>query len=278
MADDEPSEDVHALARPAAGRPLVEGEPVLLVDDKDRKYLLHLRADGMFKYHHGTLPHGDVIGALDGSTLHSSNGSPLIAMRPRLADYILKMKRGAQVVYPKDVGAILMYADIFPGLTVLEAGTGSGALTMALTRAVGPNGRVVSCELRDDHATHGHKTIRKGLGGIPDWLELRVADVVDVIAEVQPDRLVLDLPEPWAVIPVAADHLRSGGVACFYLPTVPQIQETHRALEETKSFIDIETFEILLRTWNIKGRSVRPDHTMVGHTGFLTVARRISSS
>ena len=235
------------------------------------------RADGVFSYHNGTLAHAELIGTPDGTTLRSSNGSPLIALRPRLADYVLKMKRGAQVVYPKELGAILMYADIYPGLTVLEAGTGSGALTMALTRAVGPSGRVVSCEIRQDHAKHGHKTVAKGLGGIPGWLDLRIGDVADEIGDVQPDRLILDLAEPWHVIPLAAQYLRPGGVACFYLPTVPQLQETHRALDETEAFVEVETFEILLRTWNIKGRSVRPDHSMVAHTGFVTVARRVAT-
>ena len=275
MAEAEPTADQGGLPE---GRPFTEGEPVLLFDEKHRRYLLHLRADGTFSYHNGTLAHTDLIGLTDGSTILSSNGSPLIAVRPRLADYILKMKRGAQVVYPKEIGAILMYADIHPGLTVLEAGTGSGALTMALTRAVGPTGRVVSVEVREDHARHGRKTVEKGMVGVPDWLDLRVGDVADVIEEVAPERLVLDLPEPWQVIPPAAHHLRPGGVACFYVPTVPQLQETHRALDETGAFIDVETFEIMLRTWNIKGRSVRPDHSMVGHTGFLTTARRIAPS
>ena len=142
------------------GRPFADGEPVLLFDEKHRKYLLHLRSDGVFSYHNGTLAHSELIGLADGATILSSNGSPLIAVRPRLADYILKMKRGAQVVYPKEIGAILMYADIHPGLTVLEAGTGSGALTMALTRAVGPTGRVVSVEVRDDHARIGRCAMR----------------------------------------------------------------------------------------------------------------------
>lgn len=266
------------MSDPATGAPLAEGEPVLLFDEKHRKYLLHLRADGVFSYHNGTLPHADIIGAGDGSTLKSSNGSPLIALRPRLTDYILKMKRGAQVVYPKELGAILMYADVFPGLAVLEAGTGSGALTMALARAVGPTGRVVSCERREDHARHGHKTIRKGLGGIPEWLDLRVGDVIDALPEVQPDRLILDMPEPWRIIPHAAEHLRPGGVACFYVPTVPQLEEIHRTLDEAGTFLDTETFEIMMRTWNISGRSVRPDHNMVAHTGFLTVTRRVTRS
>jgi tRNA (adenine57-N1/adenine58-N1)-methyltransferase len=254
-----------------------EGDPVLLFDDKDRKYLLHLRTEGVFHYHHGSLAHSALIGAGDGSRHVSSNGSPLIAIRPRLVDYVLKMKRGAQVVYPKELGAILMYADIYPGLTVLEAGTGSAALTLALARAVGREGCVVSCEIREDHAAHGRKTIKKAMGGIPDWVDLRVADVMDVIADVFPDRLVLDIPEPWTVIKAAGQHLRPGGVGCFYVPTVPQLEETHKALDESSSFIDVESFELMLRTWNVKGRSVRPDHNMVGHTGFLTVARRIDA-
>ena len=258
------------------GSRLAEGDPVLLFDEKHRKYLLHLRADGVFSYHNGTLAHAALIGAHDGVTVYSSKDAPLIVIRPRLADYILKMKRGAQIVYPKEIGAILMFADIFPGLTVLEAGTGSGALAMALTRAVGPSGQVVSCELREDHAKHGHKTVSRGLGGIPEWLELRIGDVAEEIANVRPDRLVLDIPEPWSIIPEAATHLRPGGIGCFYVPTVPQIQEIHRALDESEVFIDVETFELLLRTWNVKGRSVRPEHSMIGHTGFITIARRIS--
>lgn len=259
----------------ADGRPFEEGEPALLIDAKGRKYLLHLRSAGVFQFHLGHLPHAEVIGSPDGSRFVSSKGASLIALRPRLGDYILKMRRGAQVVYPKDLGAILMYADIYPGLTVVEAGTGSGALTMALTRAVGPTGRVVSCEIREDHAAHGRGAIVRRFGHIPDWLELRVGDVLDAVAEEEHDRLLLDLPEPWHVIPAAAATLRSGGIVCSYVPTVPQLQQLHAALDATGRFLDVETFEVLLRTWNVTGRSVRPDHGMVGHTGFVTVGRLI---
>ena len=258
-----------------AGRPFEEGEPALLFDSKGRKYLLHLRSDGIFRFHLGDLPHAEVIGSPDGSRFLSSKGASLIALRPRLGDYILKMRRGPQVVYPKDLGAILMYADIHPGLTVIEAGTGSGALTMALTRAVGPSGRIVSCERREDHAAHGRATIVRNFGRIPDWLELRVGDVLDTITEFEYDRLVLDIPEPWRVIPAATRRLRTGGIVCSYLPTVPQLQQLHDALDDTGRFLDVETFEVLIRTWNVTGRSVRPDHGMVGHTGFVTVGRCI---
>lgn len=251
----------------------------MLIDARGRKYLLHLRSTGVFQFHLGNLPHADVIGSPDGSRFVSSKGASLIALRPRLGDYILKMRRGAQVVYPKDLGAILMYADIHPGLAVIEAGTGSGALTMALTRAVGPTGRVVSCEIREDHAAHGRKTIVRRFGHVPDWLELRVGDVVEAVVEDEAedgyDRLLLDIPEPWRVIPAATGSLRTGGIVCSYVPTVPQLQKLHEALDATGRFLDVETFEVLLRTWNVTGRSVRPDHGMVGHTGFVTVGRLI---
>ena len=247
----------------------------MLIDGRRRKYLLHLRSTGMFQFHLGNLPHSDIIGSPDGSRFVSSKGAPLVALRPRLGDYILKMRRGPQVVYPKDLGAILMYADIHPGLAVIEAGTGSGALTMALTRAVGPTGRVVSCEIREDHAAHGRKTIVRRFGHVPDWLELRVGDVLEAVAEEEYDRLLLDIPEPWRVIPAATGNLRTGGIVCSYVPTVPQLQKLHEALDATGRFLDVETFEVLLRTWNVTGRSVRPDHGMVGHTGFVTVGRFI---
>ena len=259
----------------AAGRPFEAGEPALLIDDKGRKYLLGLRADGMFHYHMGTLAHAELIGTPDGARLRSSKGAPLIALRPRLGDYVLKMRRGPQVVYPKDLGAILMYADIHPGLTVIEAGTGSGALTMALTRAVGPAGRVVSCEIREDHAARGRSSVSRRFGEVPEWLELRVGDVSDAAAQIEHDRLILDLPEPWRVIPAAVEGLRTGGIVCCYLPTVPQLEKLHRALDDSGRFADTETFEVLVRTWKVSGRSVRPDHGMVGHTGFLTVGRFI---
>ena len=257
------------------GRPFQEGEPALLFDGKGRKYLLHLRGDGVFQFHLGNLPHAEIIGSPDGSRLVSSKGASLIALRPRLGDYILKMRRGAQVVYPKDLGAILMYADIHPGLTVIEAGTGSGALTMTLARAVGPTGRVVSFEIREDHAAHGRRAIVRQFGNVPDWLELRVGDVLETVGELEHDRLLLDIPEPWRVIPTATGSLRTGGIVCSYVPTVPQLQKLHDALDATERFLDVETFEVLFRTWKVAGRSVRPDHGMVGHTGFVTVGRCI---
>ena len=165
-----------------------KGDHCLLTDAKGRTYLLTLEEGAVFHFHNGMLSHDDVIGQPDGSMVTSSLGGRLVAVRPRLADYILNMRRGAQVVYPKDLGAILVWGDIAPGMTVLEAGTGSGALTMALVRAVGPEGRVVSVERRDDHASHAREALSQFFGGIPPTLDLRVGEVADHLAEVAPDR------------------------------------------------------------------------------------------
>ena len=255
--------------------PFRYGEPCLLVDGKGRHYLLALRDGGEFHFHGGKLDHAEIVGAVEGTALHSSAGQRLVPLRPRLADYILSMKRGPQVVYPKDIGPILVWADVAPGMTVLEAGTGSGALAMALARAVGPTGRVVSVERREDHARHGRKSVERYFGGVPGHLELRIGDVEEAVADVGPDRLILDVPEPWHVVGPAGEHLAPGGVFCAYVPTVPQVQQLRDALRSARRFIEIDTFEVLHREWSVEGRSVRPAHQMVGHTGFITVARRV---
>ncbi len=254
------------------------GDQCLLIDGKKRRFLLRLREGGAFHSHHGVIDHDALIGMEDGSRVTSTGGAEFIALHPRLSDYVLKMKRGAQVVYPKDLGPILVYADIAPGSVVLEAGTGSGALTLGLLRAVGPTGRVVSVERREDHAEHAVQTITRWLGEIPDNLELRVGEVEQHIADVRPDRIVLDVPEPWHTATAAVDGLRGGGVFCAYVPTVPQLQQTVEALRSSGTYEDILAFEALLRTWNVQGRSVRPDHQMVGHTGFICVARKVAPS
>ena len=254
-------------------RPLREGELALLIDGKGRKFMVLLHSSRRFEFHMGVVPHADIIGQPEGTLLRSSRGAGLRLLRPRLADFILKMKRGAQVVYPKDIGPILMWADIAPGMTVVEGGTGSGALAMALARAVGETGRVVSAEVRHDHASHAKKMITRWFGEVPPHLHLYRGTVEDAIAEVNPDRVVLDVPEPWHAAAVAAVAQPPGGVFCSYLPTVPQVQKLVEEMKASRSYCETEVFEALHREWNVYGPSVRPRHQMVGHTGFIVVSR-----
>jgi tRNA (adenine57-N1/adenine58-N1)-methyltransferase len=193
------------------------------------------------------------------------------------------MPRGAQVIYPKDLAVIPMWADIYPGARVFEAGVGSGALTMALLRAVGDRGCVVSYEMREDFAATATKNIERFMGKVPNhFLQIRDAyegiEIGEGTSSWMFDRVVLDLPEPWRVVPHAARALRSGGLYLSYVPTVPQVMQTVQALEQSRVFAMVQNFETLLRTWNIKGRSVRPDHRMVAHSGFITVARKVEKN
>jgi tRNA (adenine57-N1/adenine58-N1)-methyltransferase len=254
--------------------PFEPGERVLLIDEKRRRFLIRLQPGASFHFHGGIVAHDTILGSEEGIAVRSSLGARLICLRPRLADFILKMPRGAQVIYPKDIGAILMYADIAPGTRVLEAGTGSGALTLALCRAVGPAGRVVSYELRPEFQRKASGNLETFLGKVPPWLELREGDVRDAAALQETfDRVVLDLPEPWAVLAEVRSALRAGGILCCYLPTTNQVQQARLAMEAA-GFAELETSEVLVRTWHVTERSVRPDHRMVAHTGFLTVGRR----
>jgi tRNA (adenine57-N1/adenine58-N1)-methyltransferase len=260
---------------------LQPGEKVLLIDSRGRRYLLTLATGKQFHSHAGSLDHDDVIGLPEGSIVKTSGGAKLTVYRPTLADFVLKMKRGAQVVYPKDVALILVYADVFPGATVVEAGTGSGSLTLALARAVGETGRVISYELREDH--HGQATANlaawyEGSGAKPENVELRVGDVFsDLEDDVVADRMVLDLPEPWHAVGTATTRLRPGGILCCYLPTVPQVSQLVETMRRG-GFGRIETMESLVRTWNVDGQSVRPDHRMVAHTGFVVTGRKLAST
>jgi tRNA (adenine57-N1/adenine58-N1)-methyltransferase len=258
------------------GAPFEAGERVLFVDQRDRQYLVKLQAGGTFHTHSGTLPHDDVLGRAEGTRFETSAGMVLTAFRPRFADFVLKMPRGAQVVYPKDLGPILTYADIHPGARVVEAGTGSGALTIALCRAVGPDGRIVSYEAREEHRDRAMQNVEAFFGKVPDTLEMRLGDVADVGgAGERFDRAVLDLPEPWGPLDALRAVLEPGGVVCAYLPTTIQVQQLVLALP-ARGFLHLETFEVMRRGWHVAERSVRPDHRMIGHTGFLTIARRLA--
>jgi len=251
-----------------------DGDRVHLVDRKGRQYALTLKAGDIFQFSGETIAHDALIGQPDGSLVTLSRGRPMLALRPTLSEYVLKMPRGAQVLYPKDLGVILQWADVYPGARVFEAGTGSGALTMALLRAVGDRGHVISYEAREDFARTAMKNIERYLGPAHNFT-LRQRNAYEGIEETDVDRVVLDLPEPWQVVPHAAGALRSGGVYLSYVPTIPQVMQTVEALHRAQVFSMIQTFETLLRTWNVEGRSVRPDLRMVAHSGFLTVARKV---
>jgi tRNA (adenine57-N1/adenine58-N1)-methyltransferase catalytic subunit len=255
-------------------RPFEPGDRALLTDDRGRRFLVRLQPGGAFHFHGGIVPHDLVLGSEEGIVVHSSMGARLACFRPTMADFVLKMPRGAQVVYPKDLGAILVFADIAPGTRVLEAGTGSGALTLALGRATGPEGAVVSYELRPEHQAKAEANLETFFGKVPPWVELRPGDVREVASTGETfDRAVLDLPEPWAVLPEVAAALHPGGLLCAYLPTTNQVQQAALALE-AGGFAEVTTFEVLVRHWHVTERSVRPDHRMVGHTGFLVQGRR----
>lgn len=254
-------------------RTFAEGDQVLLIDSKKRRYLVTLARGGEFHTHAGVIAHDDLIGAAEGASFRSNRGASMLAIRPTLADFVLKMPRGAQVIYPKDLGPILMLADIFPGARVLESGVGSGALSMTLVRA----GAVVrGYELREDFANRAVKNVATFLGA--DALERYVVeqrDVYEGIDEADLDRVVLDLPEPWRAVKHAAGALHRGGVLVAYTPQITQAVQLREELTGA-GFGMVDTIEVLNRGWHIEGQSVRPDHRMVAHTGFLTSARLLS--
>lgn len=252
------------------------GERVLLIDHKNRRHLVSLKPGEVHHFHTGTLPYDDIIGRPEGSTVRTSLGARLTVIRPTLAQYVIKMRRGAQVIYPKDIGPILMLADIGPGDRVFESGIGSGALTIAMLRAIGPTGCIIAYEMREDFAARARKNIEEffgapvGSAGVPLTMELR--DSYEGIDERDLDKVVLDLPEPWQLVKHAEEALRPGGIFLSYLPTIGQVARLGEELEGSR-FAMVETLEVLQRTWHVKDPSVRPDHRMVAHTGFLTHAR-----
>jgi tRNA (adenine57-N1/adenine58-N1)-methyltransferase len=254
--------------------PFEPGDRVVLIDQRGRTYLFSLQTAGTYHTHSGTLPHGALLGHPEGTRVETSGGMVLTGFRPRFADYALKMKRGAQVIYPKDLGPIMTYADVYPGARTLEAGTGSGSMTIALCRAVGDTGRVVSYEVRDEHHEQAVRNIEGFFGKLPDMLDLRLGELTDVARTGERfDRCVLDLPSPWEPLEALAGVLDPGAVLCAYMPTTVQVQQLVLSLP-AQGFLHLETFEVLRRAWHVTDRSVRPDHRMVGHTGFLTIARR----
>ena len=258
----------------ANGRSYVfrEGDQALILDRRGRRYLEKLNLEAEFHSHLGNLPHTDVIGKSEGVRLATNRGHWLLVMKPTMADFTRQMPRIATVVYPKDLGAILVFGDIFPGAQVLEAGTGSGAVTIALLRAVGGTGHVTSYDVREDMIGRARANIEV-VSGETSCLTLKLGDVYEGFEETGLDRIVLDLPEPWQVVRHAAEALVPGGLFLSFLPTVLQFHELTKSLRHQGEFDMIETIELLLRPWSVGGRSVRPAQRMVSHTGFITTAR-----
>lgn len=252
-----------------------DGEQVLLIDQRGRRHLLLLRKGETFHSDRGWVAHDTMIGQADGSWVRTSKGTRYVVLRPTLAEYVLDMPRGAQVIYPKDLAMVMFWADIHPGARVLEAGMGSGALTLALLRAVGPEGRVISYEQREDFARRALANIHLRMGEVTN-LAVRLRPVEEGLGEEEPvDRAVFDLPEPWRLVEPVTRVLRSGGIFLSYVPTIIQSHQLSEALRRHPGYTLVETFETLMRPWNIDGTSVRPFHRMVAHTGFITVARRV---
>ena len=260
---------------PGTDVPLVAGELVVLTDRRGRRWLVTLEPGAEWHSHAGVVAHDTLIGVVEGTAVRTNRNMEITALRPTREDFVLKMRRGAQVVYPKDQAMIVAAADVRPGCTVVEAGAGSGALTLALLDAVGAGGRVISFERREDHAVVARRNVERFLGGSPSTWELVVGDVCEQLPGLRAHRVVLDLLEPWAVVSAAAAALPPGGILVSYMPTVPQVMRLTEALWEDGRFAALRTTETLVRSWDVDGLAVRPAHRMIAHTAFLTSARRV---
>jgi tRNA (adenine57-N1/adenine58-N1)-methyltransferase catalytic subunit len=265
-----------APAREPVPGAFVAGDRVQLTDPKGRLHTVVLEPGKQFHTHRGAIAHDDLIGAPEGSVVHSTANTGYLAFRPLLADFVLSMPRGAQVIYPKDAAQIVGFGDIGPGMRVLEAGAGSGALTCSLLRAVGDRGGVTSYERREDFADVARANVGAFFGEVPATWALRLGDLADHPAEEVVDRVVLDMLEPWAVLPTVAAALRPGGVLVGYVATVTQLSTYVEALRGQGLWTEPYSWESLVRPWHAVGLAVRPEHRMVAHTAFLVTARRLA--
>ena len=260
--------------------PFQPGDRVQLTDPRGRLNTITLQAKGTFHSHKGSFRHEQLLGQPEGIVITNTEGVEYLALRPLLSDYILSMPRGAQVVYPKDSGQIIAMADIFPGARVLESGVGSGGLTMPLLRAVGERGELHSIEIRPEFAEVARGNVRAFFGEVPPTWQLHTGAFADVAVQIaEPgsvDRVVLDMLAPWENVAAAAQVLRPGGVFCAYVATTTQMSRLAEDLRASQHFTEPSAFETMVRTWHLEGLAVRPDHRMVGHTGFLLIARRMA--
>ncbi len=253
---------------------LKENDAVLFIDRKGRRYLKILRPGKKLEIR-GNLAPESLYGLEEGSRVKFSTGENYLVLRPTYADLIPHLPRAAQVIYPKDTGPLLVWGDVYPGATVIEGGVGAGALTIALLRAVGPTGRLISYELREDFAAAARRNVATFFGDAPNWT-IKLRDLYEGFDETGVDRLFIDLPEPGRALDVIARALRPGGVFVGYVPTVIQLKDTVEALQRRPDFAEIESFETLMRNWHVKGLSVRPVHRMIAHSAFIIIARRLS--
>lgn len=256
--------------------PFVEGERITLSDAKGRRHSVKLRPDGVFHTTKGGVPHADLIGRPEGSVVVSVGGGEFLAFRPLMHDFMVSMPREAAVIYPKDAAQILVQADIFPGARVLEAGVGSGALSIALLRAIGLTGQLHSYERREEFAAVARKNVENFYGEThPAW-EVRLGDLVETIGPEEIDRAILDMLAPWECVGAVAERLVPGGVLCCYVATTTQLGRTVETLRTHEGFTEPVAREYSSRDWHAEGLAIRPGHSTSGHTGFLLFARRLA--
>jgi tRNA (adenine57-N1/adenine58-N1)-methyltransferase len=263
------------MTAPGSG-PFQAGERVQLSDPKGRLHTVTLEPGKEFHTHRGAIKHDELIGAPEGSVVSSTAGTLYLALRPLLVDFVLSMPRGAAVIYPKDSAQIITMGDIYPGATVLEAGAGSGSLTCALLRAVGPTGRVISYENREDHAEVAVRNVKQFFGEAPANWDLRLADAAEHPALENVDRIILDMLSPWEPLPAMAAALNPGGVFIGYVATTTQVSRLVEAIREHTGFTEPYAWETFMRAWHVVGLAVRPEHRMIGHTAFLVSARKLA--
>jgi len=262
--------------RSPVGGPLASGDRVQLSDTKGKLHTVTLEAGKQFHTHKGAIAHDDLLGEPEGVVVTSTGGVAYLALRPLLSDFVLSMPRGATVVYPKDAAQIIGVADIFPGARVLEAGAGSGALTCSLLRAVGDEGRVHSYERREDFAEVARANVAAFFGTEPSSWTITVGDLVETMTDEPVDRAVLDMLAPWECVDAVGGVLRPGGVLCCYVATTTQLSAVVERLRDHGGFTEPASSETIVRTWHVEGLAVRPDHRMIGHTGFLVTSRRLA--
>ncbi|MER0090653.1 MULTISPECIES: tRNA (adenine-N1)-methyltransferase [unclassified Corynebacterium] len=259
--------------------PFSYGDRVQLTDAKRRHYTVILKEGGQFHSHKGIINHDDIVGMDEGSVIESTLGSSFLLFRHLMVDHVLSMPRGAAVIYPKDAAQILVEGDIFMGARVLEAGAGSGALSMSLLRAVGPEGHVYSYEIRDDHLEYAVDNVEEYFGSRPEWWSPRLGDLGEVTAEDlggPVDRIILDMLEPWENLETVRDLLIPGGVFMTYVATVPQLMKVMEGIRELQCFTEPKAWESLVREWKVEGLATRPEHRMNAHTAFLIWTRRLA--